>query len=118
MRHLGGSHRCSGPLPRVDVGETEIERVIAVRTAPARDGQDRGVTIPDLETAAVAESAGLTALPYVGNFDRRALRHRSTLQLAMKAREFGSSPSPAFGVPKPSSTLSVIAFLDSVTTST
>lgn len=59
-------------LPRVDVGETEIERAIEVQTALALKGAHRGVTVPDLLIAAAAESAGLAALHYDGDFDRLA----------------------------------------------
>ena len=59
-------------LPRAEVGETGIERVIEVQTALARKGQHRGVTIPDLLIAAAAEASGLSVLHYDADFDRVA----------------------------------------------
>lgn len=59
-------------LPRVEIGEPEIERAIEVQTALSRKGQHRGVTIPDLLIAAAAESSGVTVLHYDSDFDRLA----------------------------------------------
>jgi predicted nucleic acid-binding protein len=59
-------------LPRAAVGETGIKRAIEVQTALARTGQHRGVPIPDLLIAAVAEASGLSVLHYDADFDRVA----------------------------------------------
>ena len=59
-------------LPRAEVGEAGIERAVAVQTALARQGQHRGVAIPDLLIAAAAEAASLILLHYDADFDRVA----------------------------------------------
>jgi predicted nucleic acid-binding protein len=59
-------------MPRAEVGESGIERAIEVQTALARNGQHRGVSIPDLLIAAAAEAAGLCVLHYDADFDRVA----------------------------------------------
>jgi predicted nucleic acid-binding protein len=59
-------------LPRVELGESGIERSIQIQAALARKGQHRGVTIPDLLIAAAAEAAGLTVLHYDSDFERIA----------------------------------------------
>ena len=56
-------------LPRAEVGEAQLERAVEVQTALARQGQHRGVSIPDLLIAAAAELAGLTVLHYDQDFD-------------------------------------------------
>ncbi|MGA7172769.1 MAG: PIN domain nuclease [Candidatus Dormiibacterota bacterium] len=56
-------------LPRAEVGEAQLERAVEVQTALARQGQHRGVSIPDLLIAAAAEAAGLTVLHYDQDFD-------------------------------------------------
>lgn len=56
-------------MPRVEVGEREIERAIEVQTELARKGQHRGVTIPDLLIASAAEAAGLCVLHYDADYD-------------------------------------------------
>jgi hypothetical protein len=56
-------------LPRAEAGEAQLERAVEVQTALARQGRHRGVSIPDLLIAAAAESAGLTVLHYVQDFD-------------------------------------------------
>ena len=56
-------------LPRAEVGEAQLGRAVEVQTALARQGQHRGVSIPDLLIAAAAEVAGLIVLHYEGDFD-------------------------------------------------
>ncbi|MGA8208510.1 MAG: PIN domain nuclease [Candidatus Dormiibacterota bacterium] len=56
-------------LPRAEVGEAQLERAVEVQTALARQGQHRGVSIPDLLIAAAAEAADLTVLHYDQDFD-------------------------------------------------
>jgi predicted nucleic acid-binding protein len=56
-------------MPRVDVGQREIERAIEVQTELARKGHHRGVTISDLLIASAAEAADLCVLHYDGDYD-------------------------------------------------
>lgn len=56
-------------LPMVDFGQADFDRAIAVMGVIARRGKHRGVGIPDLLIAAVAERAGLSILHYDRDFD-------------------------------------------------
>lgn len=56
----------------VAMEQSDFDRAIEVMAKLAKKSQHRGVTIPDLLIAAVAERAGLTVLHYDSDFDRIA----------------------------------------------
>jgi predicted nucleic acid-binding protein len=56
----------------IPMAQGDFDRAIEVLEALSEKGQHRGVSIPDLLIAAVAERAGLTVLHYDSDFDRIA----------------------------------------------
>src|SRR5690606_4822601 len=56
-------------LPSVDVEQRDFDRAIEVMERLSRQGLHRGVGIPDLLIAAVAERADLTVLHYDRDFE-------------------------------------------------
>jgi predicted nucleic acid-binding protein len=58
---------------RVLIEQADFDRAVDVMEALSRKSQHRGVAIPDLLIAAVAERAGLVVLHYDSDFDRIAL---------------------------------------------
>jgi hypothetical protein len=67
-------------LPALDVGQEVFDRAIAVMERLSRRGEHRGVSIPDLLIAAVAERAGLTVLHYDHDFDLIASVTRQSVE--------------------------------------
>jgi len=67
-------------LPAVEVEQVDFDRAIAVMELLARLGKHRGVSIPDLLIAAVAERAGLSVLHYDRDFDVIASVTRQDMQ--------------------------------------
>jgi predicted nucleic acid-binding protein len=56
-------------LPAIAIEQRDFDRAIAVMEMLARRGKHRGVSIPDLLIAAVAERASLIVLHYDRDFD-------------------------------------------------
>ena len=56
-------------LPSIEIGQPDFDRASAVMQLLARRGKHRGVGIPDLLIAAVAERAEVAVLHYDGDFD-------------------------------------------------
>jgi predicted nucleic acid-binding protein len=56
-------------LPTVEIAQLDFERAIEVMELLARRGKHRGVSIPDLLIAAVAERAELAVLHYDRDYD-------------------------------------------------
>jgi len=59
-------------LKRLPVTEAAVDRALEVQAALAERSQHRGVPLPDLLIAAVAELGGATVLHYDADFDRIA----------------------------------------------
>jgi predicted nucleic acid-binding protein len=59
-------------MPRVALGEEDVQRALAVQGMLAERSQHRAVPLPDLLIAACAERAGLTVLHYDADFERIA----------------------------------------------
>jgi predicted nucleic acid-binding protein len=56
-------------FPPVDTQQADFDRAVAVMERLAAKGHHRGVSLPDLLIAAVAERHGLTVLHYDADFD-------------------------------------------------
>jgi predicted nucleic acid-binding protein len=56
-------------LPSIDIEQADFDRAISVMELFARRGKHRGVSIPELLIASIAERAGLTVLHYDRDFD-------------------------------------------------
>jgi len=59
-------------LPLADTNQVDFDRASSVMELLSRNGLHRGVPLPDLILAAVAERHGLTVLHYDADFDRVA----------------------------------------------
>jgi predicted nucleic acid-binding protein len=59
-------------LPLADTAQTDFQRAARIMRLLAHKGLHRGVPVPDLITAAVAERHGLTILHYDADFDHIA----------------------------------------------
>lgn len=59
-------------VPRVKLGEGEVQRALEVQAMLAERSRHRGMSLPDLLIAACAERAGLTVLHYDSDYERIA----------------------------------------------
>ena len=67
-------------FPLVETVQADFDRAIAVMGSLAQHGKHRGVSIPDLLIAAVAERAGLVLVHYDADFDLIAGVTRQPIQ--------------------------------------
>lgn len=77
--------RAMGALPNIPIEPADWDRAIEVQFALARAGTHRGVTLPDLLTAAVGERTGLVVLHVDKDYDLIAKVTKQTVERVVLA---------------------------------